>query len=133
MIGSRDRRLIGGPESDNLLTGHPDSGFLQNLCSFWRVEDGACSLYCALCGTAGSPLNPYPQACRAAVVAALTPENALSSLIYLDRYKETKDGEDKDAVIAFIKINHNDVIKSPEWLPFYKDYQPLVAEIMMAL
>lgn len=77
-------------------------------------------------------LPELAQACRAAIVAALTPENALRSLVVINRYKTEDDG-DKVAILEFIKKNRCSVIKSSDWLLFYQNNETLMAEIMMAL
>ncbi len=78
-------------------------------------------------------LPELAEACRAAVVAALTPENALRSLVDINRYKETEDDRDKVAIFEFIKKNRRNVIKSPDWPLFNQGNETLMAEIMMAL
>jgi speckle-type POZ protein len=69
-------------------------------------------------------------ACRKAVVAGLTYENAVRSLIELDKFKVTEPDEAKEAVIEFIKKHCREVIKSPDWPQFMKNFGPLVNEII---
>jgi hypothetical protein len=72
-------------------------------------------------------------ACRQAVVAGLTPGNVVQRLVELDRYKETKDDESKQAAIDFIKKHSKEVTKSPEWPLLMKNYGSLVTEIVLSL
>ena len=78
-------------------------------------------------------LPELAEACRPAVVAALTPENALGSLVIINRYKETEDDGDEVIILEFIKKNRKSVVKSPDWPLFCQNHELLMAEIVLAL
>jgi hypothetical protein len=72
-------------------------------------------------------------ACRKAIVAGLTTENAVTSLIELEKFKVTEPDEAKEAVINFVKKHCREVMKSPDWPLFVKNFEPLVTEIIKSL
>ena len=59
-------------------------------------------------------------ACKKAVLAGLTNENAVRILIELDKFKVAEDDEAKNAVIHFNKKHCREVMKSPDWPQFVK-------------
>ena len=74
------------------------------------------------------------EACKEAIIEGLTPQNAVVSLIQLDKYSGEKNEEEwKNKVLDFIKKNANAVVKGEHWKTFVKNYEDLVTEIVTCL
>ena len=77
-------------------------------------------------------LHDLAAASRKILLWQMTTENAVMTLVNLDRYKEN-DEEAKQQVIKFIKKNAQDVVGSKDWDIFQANYGSLVKEIIEAI
>ena len=74
------------------------------------------------------------EACKEAIIEGLTPQNAVVSLIQLDKYVGGKNEEVwKNRVLEFIKKNAKAVVKGEHWKTFVKNYEDLVTDIVTCL
>ena len=74
------------------------------------------------------------EACKESIIEGLTPQNAVVSLIQLDKYSGGKSEEEwKNKVLDFIKKNANAVVKGEHWKTFVKNYEDLVTDIVTCL
>ena len=76
------------------------------------------------------------EACKEAIIEGLTPQNAVVSLIQLDKYSGGGKGEEeewKNKVLDFIKKNANAVVRGEHWKTFVKNYEDLVTDIVTCL
>ena len=74
------------------------------------------------------------EACKEAIIEGLTPQNAVVSLIQLDKYIGGKNEEVwKNRVLEFIKKNAKAVVKGEHWKTFVKNYEDLVTDIVTCL
>ena len=79
-------------------------------------------------------LPALAEACKEAIIEGLTPQNAVVSLIQLDKFNGGKSEEEwKNKVLDFIKKNANAVVKGEHWKTFVKNYEDLVTDIVTCL
>ena len=80
------------------------------------------------------PLTSILRERREAIIEGLTPQNAVVSLIQLDKYIGGKNEEVwKNRVLEFIKTNGKGVVKGEHWKTFVKNYEDLVTDIVTCL
>ena len=77
-------------------------------------------------------LHDLAAASRKMLFWQMTAENAVMTLVNLDKYEET-DEEAKKEVIMFIKKSARDVVDSDDWDVFQANYGSLVKEIFKAI
>ena len=68
------------------------------------------------------------EACAEALVEELTNENAMKTLVLIDRYAQTSGHRKK--VLDFVCENARRVMKSADWKEFQKSYPDLVTNIL---
>ena len=77
-------------------------------------------------------LDDLAAASRKILLWQMTADNAVMTLVNLDRYEETGE-EAKQLVIKFIKKNARDVVGSEDWDVFQATYGSLVKEVIEAI
>ena len=73
------------------------------------------------------------EASKAAALKWLSPSNAVSTLVQLDKYSSCSSDKGKTEVLTFIKNNVNDVVESDQWTMFVRNNDVLVTEIIKRL
>ena len=77
-------------------------------------------------------LTELEKASKKELVRRLTAENAVETLVNLDKYAPD-DGLVKKKVIGFIKMNARQVVEGEDWKVFVKNYPDLVTDIVKAM
>jgi len=72
-------------------------------------------------------------ACETSLVNNLTPENASEALINIDKVKHVSKSEHRHKILAYIKKEAAQVIRTKDWDTLIKNYPGLVNEIVLAL
>ena len=70
-------------------------------------------------------------ACETSLLNNLTPDNAVETLITIDKLKHISKQEHRLKVLAYIKKEADEVVKSKDWKKFVQNYPDLVTEIVV--
>ena len=77
-------------------------------------------------------LPELEEASKEELVRRLTAENAVETLVDLDKYAPD-DGLVKEKVLSFIKMKARQVVKGEDWKVFVKNYPDLATDIVKAI
>jgi len=72
-------------------------------------------------------------ACQTSMVNNLTAENAVETLIIMDKVKHVSKEEHRQKILAFIKKEAAQIARSKDWEMFVRNYPNLVTEIILSL
>ena len=78
-------------------------------------------------------LEELREACRQSLLANLTVENAVTTLVHVDCYFHQDSTGMKTKVKDFIKLNAGKVVDSEHWAKFVRTYPDMVTEVFRAV
>jgi len=73
------------------------------------------------------------QVCLNSMVDNLSPDNALQTLVTVDKLKHISDSDQRDKILAFIKKEKRKIVKGENWEGFMQSYPNLVTEMFLSL
>jgi len=76
-------------------------------------------------------LDLLTEACQSSLVDNLSPDNAVQTLIMIDKVKHTSKLEYRQKVLIYVKKEADQVVKAKDWKQFVQTYPDLVTEIVL--